>query len=205
MNATWIRRTGPFICMLVITVGLQAQPPASDTPKKAVVSSAQKKKDAESEALDANRVSVEVARDRAKLMHDIYAATLDVMHHRYFHRERAVVPARAMEDVFSQIERKSQTKARWIAVNLKPMSLDHKPETDFEKKAARTLSTGKEEFEIVQDGYYRRATPIPLTGGCISCHGGLFRQPSNKPKYSGLVISIPVYADADKRPQVTSE
>lgn len=205
MKATWIRRTGRVICILAITVALQAQPPASDTPKKAAVSSAQKKRNAESEALDAKRVSVDVARDRAKLMHDIYAATLDVKHHRYFHRERAVVPARAMEDVFSQIQRKSQTKARWFAVNLKPMSLDHKPETDFEKQAAKTLSTGKEEFEAVQDGYYHRATPIPLTAGCISCHGGLFRQPSDKPKYSGLVISIPVHADADKRPQITSE
>ncbi|MDA1162178.1 MAG: DUF3365 domain-containing protein [Planctomycetota bacterium] len=205
MKATWLRRTGPVICILAITVALQAQPPASDTSKKSVVSSAQKKKDAESEALDANRVSVDVARDRAKLMHDIYAATLDVMHHRYFHRDRAIVPARAMEDVFSQIQRKSQTKARWIAVNLKPMSLDHEPETDFEKQAAKTLSTGKEEFEAIQDGYYRRATPIPLSSGCISCHGGLFRQPSDTPKYSGLVISIPIHADADKRSQITSE
>jgi len=193
------------MCMLAITVSLQAQSPSGDAPQEAVVSSAQKKRNADSAALDAKRVSVDVARDRAKLMHDIYAATLDVMHHRYFHRERAVVPARAMEDVFSQIERKSQTKARWFAVNLKPMSLDHKAETDFEKKAARTLSTGKEEFEAVQDGYYRRATPIALTGGCLSCHGGLSRQSSDKPKYSGLVISIPVRADSAKQQQITSE
>lgn len=196
---TWLRQTGPVICILAITFALQAQPPTSDTPKDAAASSSQKKKVAESESLDAKRVSVDVARDRAKLMHDIYAATLDVMHHRYFHRERAVVPARAMEDVFSQIQRTSQTKARWIAVNLKPMSVDHNPETDFEKQAAKTLSTGKEEFETVQDGYYRRATPIPLRSGCISCHGSLFRQPSDKPKYSGLVISIPVHTDTDKR------
>ena len=43
---------------------------------------------------ESKRVSVEVARDRAKVMHDIYEATLDVMHHRYFHRERSVVQAR---------------------------------------------------------------------------------------------------------------
>ncbi|NQV25332.1 MAG: hypothetical protein HQ518_13300, partial [Rhodopirellula sp.] len=78
------------------------------------------------------------------------------------------------------------------------------PETAFEKQAAKTLSTGKEEFEVVQDGYYRRATPIPLRGGCLSCHGGLFRQPSEKPKYAGLVISVPIHTDVDKRPQVAS-
>ncbi|NQV23975.1 MAG: hypothetical protein HQ518_06365, partial [Rhodopirellula sp.] len=72
------------------------------------------------------------------------------------------------------------------------------PETAFEKQAAKTLSTGKEEFEVVQDGYYRRATPIPLRGGCLSCHGGLFRQPSEKPKYAGLVISVPIHTGVDK-------
>ena len=50
---------------------------------------------------DVLRVPVAVARDRAKLMHEIYSATLEVMHDRYFHADRAVVPARAMEDVFS--------------------------------------------------------------------------------------------------------
>lgn len=39
-------------------------------------------------------LSIEVARDRARVMHDIYAATLDVLHHRYFHRDRSIIPAR---------------------------------------------------------------------------------------------------------------
>src|SRR4051812_13927584 len=50
---------------------------------------------------DGKRVTVAEARARAKLMHDIYAATLDVMHHHFFRRERSVLPARALEDVFA--------------------------------------------------------------------------------------------------------
>ena len=54
-----------------------------------------------------DRVSLAVAKDRAQVMHDIYVATLDVMHHRFFRHDSAVVPARAMEDVFSEIQRQS--------------------------------------------------------------------------------------------------
>lgn len=137
------------------------------------------------------RVSLAVARDRAKLLHEVYASTLDVMHRRYFHGDRAVVPARAMEDVFSDIERQYHVEADWIAVTLKAMSIDHEPETAFEKKAAREIKSGKTEVESIEAGYYRRAVAIPLTGGCIGCHGGLFRQSTRKP-FAGLVISIPV-------------
>ena len=201
MTTTSLKIAGFMVAVLALFATLHTQSAAGKKPK----SVASKRSAAELKAIDENRVSVEVARDRAKLMHDIYDATLEVMHHRYFHGDRATVPARAMEDVFSYIQRKSKTEARWISVNLKPMSLDHEPETDFEKQAAKTLATGKSDVEKIEDGYYRRATPIPLTGGCLSCHGGLARKPSEKPKFAGLVISIPVHADVDKRQKVTSE
>lgn len=140
----------------------------------------------------AARVSVSVARDRARLMHQIYTTTMDVMHDRYFHADRAVVPARAMEDVFENLEKETGTKANWISVNLKAMSIDHDPETKFEKQAVRELSSGKPELELVEDGYYRRASPIPLNGGCAGCHAGFSPQPSTKKFLAGLIISIPV-------------
>ena len=138
------------------------------------------------------RVSLDVARDRAKLLHEVYASMLDVIHRRYFHADRAIVPARAMEDVFSDMERAAHSEARWIVANLKAMSVDHEPETPFEKQAAREITRGKKEVEIVEAGFYRRAVPVPLTADCISCHGGFFRKPSSTPKFAGLVISIPV-------------
>src|SRR5690606_20462658 len=98
---------------------------------------------------DEHRVSVELARDRAKVMHDVYSSTLDVMHHRYFHGERAVVPARALEDVFSDLKDQTKMEARWISVNMNAMSVDHEPKTDFEKKAAREIANGEESIEVV--------------------------------------------------------
>ena len=148
--------------------------------------------------IEGQQVSVAVARDRAKLMHDVYAATLHVMHERYFHDERAIVPARALEDVFTEIKRQSHTDARWISVNLKAMSIHHEPKSDFEKNAAKEIAKGKSELEVVEDGYYRRAGAIPLADGCISCHSGFFQQPSKTPRFAALVISVPLSSDSGK-------
>lgn len=139
-----------------------------------------------------NRVSVAAARERAKLMHEIYDATLDVMHRHYFRREGSVLPARAMEDVFAEIAAGSSIQARWISVNTKPMSINHEPETDFEKQAAKEISAGKADFELVENGFYQRAGRISLGGGCISCHTNQFASPSTSAKFAGLVIRIPV-------------
>ena len=137
-------------------------------------------------------MTVAMARERAKLTHEIYAATLDVIHHRYFLNERSTIPARAMEDVFKRIERESKITARWISVNAKAMSVTHKPKTEFEKDAARTLGRGKaEKMEIVEDGYYRRVGTIRLTSACVSCHVGFGADPKVA-RFAGLVISIPV-------------
>lgn len=143
-------------------------------------------------AEESPRVSVETARDRAKLMQDVYAATLEVMHHRYFHDARAIVPARALEDVFAEMDSRSNISARWISVNTKAMSLHHEPKSDFEKKAAKEISAGKAQIELIEAGYYRRAVAIPLTGGCVSCHAGMFAEAPKTPKFAGLVISIPI-------------
>jgi hypothetical protein len=132
------------------------------------------------------------ARERARTMHSLYAATLEVMHDRYFHGERAMVPARALEDVFAEIARQSQVEARWISVNTKPMSLKHEPQSPFEKRAAKALAAGQEEFELVEDGYYQRAGAIPLHGGCVSCHSGFFSKASESPRFAGLIIRIPL-------------
>ena len=138
------------------------------------------------------RVSVDVAKDRAKLLHQVYSSTLDVMHDRYFRREGAVLPARAIEDIFDEIDFQANIKSRWIAVNTPAMSITHEPKTAFEKEAAKQLAAGKEEYIKIENGYYNRATPIPLGTGCVACHTKFFTEPPKTPRFSGLIISIPV-------------
>lgn len=137
-------------------------------------------------------VSVAAARENAKLMHNIYAATLEVMHHHFFRSNRAILPARALEDVFAEIESQSKVKAKWIAVNAKAMNIDHEPKSAFEKKAAAAIAEGKGEFELVEDGYYRRAAAIPLGAGCVRCHTGSFLGAPTSPRFAALVISVPI-------------
>ena len=151
-------------------------------------------------AHEGSGIPLAVARDRALLMHQIYTTTLEVMHDRYFHADRSVVPARAMEDVFENLERETGSKANWISVNLKAMSINHDPSTEFEKLAARALGKGEPAYEAVDNGIYRRATPIPLHGGCVSCHAGFNPKPSKTPKMAGLVISIPVTEEVSQQP-----
>ncbi len=169
--------------------------PVSD-PK--VVSATTTTTDSETSDQGVPRVSVTVARDRAKLMHGMYLATLHAMHDRYFHADRAIVPARAMEDVFSEVERQTGSKANWISVNLRAMSINHEPTTDFEKRAAKEIAAGAADLEVIEDGFYRRAGAVPMSGGCVSCHGGFANKPSKAEKFTGLVISIPVVSETPK-------
>jgi hypothetical protein len=120
---------------------------------------------------------------------------LRVMHQRYFHGDNAAVPARAMEDVFSEIAWRSKVEAKWISANLQPMGVNHEPRTEFEKRAAQEISAGKDEYESVENGTYRRAGAIPLGAGCIKCHAGFLGTAPKTPRYAGLVISMPVIED----------
>lgn len=180
------------LCAVAVTVGalcvtfaLCGEPPSdTDNPPK--------NKPKVAPVKDSDRVSVAAARERAKLMHDIYDTTLDVMHRHFFRRDRAVLPARAMEDIFADMARQSSIQTRWISVNTKAMSVHHEPETDFEKQAAKEIAAGKESFELVEDGYYQRVGRISLGGGCVSCHTNQFSSPSTSAKFAGLVIRVPV-------------
>jgi hypothetical protein len=98
-----------------------------------------------------------------------------------------------MEDIFADVAKDTHSTARWISVNTKPMSVNHVPSTDFEKKAAAEIATGVEKYSMIENGYYRRAGAIPLGAGCVSCHTGGFSDPGKTQRYAALVISIPVH------------
>lgn len=140
---------------------------------------------------DLKSPKVAAAREQAKLMHSIYAVTLDVIHERYFRNDRSTVPARALEDVFEEIGRQRNIQARWIGVNARTMSLPHEPKDAFERNAAQAIREGKGEFEAVEAGFYRRAEGIPLSAGCLSCHGTFGVEPKT-PRFAGLVLRIPL-------------
>lgn len=141
---------------------------------------------------EVKRVGLETARDRARLLHEVYVSTLDVVHRYYFDANRSVLPARSMEDVFADVKSQTRVEARWISVNTPAMSVHHEPRTDFEKQAAEAIAGGKPDFEQVDKGYYLRAGAVPLASGCVNCHMGFSRSAGEKARFAGLVIRIPI-------------
>ena len=187
--------------LLITTLSLQAEqeharPAAGTAPSAASVQTEESLQATGGEEPSAEPAAMIAARHRAELMHSLYAETLHVMHERYFHGSRAIVPARAMEDIFKAIKRQSGVEARWMSVNVRAMSIHHEPKTEFELAAAKDIAAGQPAVEAIVDGYYRRAGAIEMTAGCVACHDGFGKPPTNVPKFAALVISIPVPNDA---------
>ncbi|MGB7327452.1 MAG: hypothetical protein WBD31_21430 [Rubripirellula sp.] len=170
---------------LVVAASLSAAP-SDETRETAVGGPA-----SDSGDVDERELSIAVTRERAVVTQGIYASTLRMLHDRYFHQDKRVLPARAMHDIFDDIEQQTGVKTRWISASLKPMSIDHSPKSEFEKLAAKKIADGSPHLELVVDGIYHRAIAIPLTGGCLSCHEDVFQNNGRK-KFAGLVVSIPI-------------
>lgn len=135
--------------------------------------------------------TVAEARGRARLLHETLHGALQVMHRDFFRDdEGTMIPSRSLEDVFHELARSFDVELRWLAVNADAMSIDHKPQTDFERNAVKAIASGKQEFEATQDGVYRHAGSIRLSSQCLKCHAP--RRTSTNDRAAGLVISIPL-------------
>ena len=175
------------------------QSPENQSPKPAETEKKQNPKPAR-KPKTITRIPLAQAREQAALLHKVYASTLDVVHHHFFRNERAILPARAIEDIFADIERETDIESRWVAVNTKAMSVNHEPESDFEALVVKELDAGKQSVEQVEEGYFRSATPIPLGARCIGCHTGVFSAPAATPRMAALVISIPIIDETATSP-----
>src|SRR5688572_2693339 len=63
-------------------------------------------------------MTVDEAREQARLLQTTYEATLHVIHRRYFDAdEKQMIPAKALEDVFRLVDEETGRTTRWIAVS----------------------------------------------------------------------------------------
>jgi hypothetical protein len=176
------------LALALLTVTLISAGPGDKSPKK----SKSAKKSARKLKETVKRLPLDQARQRARLLHDLYETTLLTMHRHYFKPDKKQsIPSHAMEDIFYRINRRWNVKARWLVVSAQAMNIDHQPQNVFEKTAARLLGSGKtKEYEEIKDGTYRRAGPIILFASCIRCHMSQRRNP-----VAGLVLSLPIKPD----------
>jgi hypothetical protein len=138
-------------------------------------------------------LTVDEARNQARLLQTTYEATLHVMHKHYFDAEEKVtIPAKALEDVFKLTDEGTGRSTRWIAVSTPAMNVDHKPQAGFEETAAEALRSGEKEYESIEGNVYRRAGSIKLFASCLRCHESGLTKQITKDRVAGFVMSIPI-------------
>lgn len=131
------------------------------------------------------------ARAQARLLHESLHATLLIVHRKYYREdEKLPIPSSVLDEVFEELSRTRKIQFRWISVNAEAMNIDHEPKTEFEKQAAAALSSGKKEYEQIQDGVYRHVGAICLPSQCLKCH--MPNRRSTATRFAGLIISMPV-------------
>ncbi len=136
-------------------------------------------------------LTVQEARGRTELLHEAFHATLQIVHLQYFSEDDGTpIPSRTLEAVFDAIQPGCNMKFRWLAVDALAMNIDHAPEDAFERDAIEALKAGKDTFERVENGVYRRVGKITLSSQCLKCH--LPSRTNNEDRSAGLVISTPV-------------
>jgi hypothetical protein len=119
----------------------------------------------------ANEQEIAESRLRAQLLHETIHGALQVMHRDFFKQdEHHRIPSSSLEDVFKELERSWQVKVRWLAVNAKPMNIDHEPRDAFERKAAKAIGEGEASYDSNDGKVYRFAGAITLGNECLKCH-----------------------------------
>ena len=140
-----------------------------------------------------DRINIEEAKVRAKLLESAYMSTLQHMHRRYFDgNERAAVPSSVLEDVFRRVDYDHGTKSRWISVNTPAMDPAHEPKDPLSKEIATFLKANNSRFERVSDDSFISARAITLFASCQKCHVSALSQQNGGRKVAGLVIEIPL-------------
>lgn len=135
--------------------------------------------------------SIDEAKVRARLLHETVHGALLVMHRDLFREDEGfTLPARSLDDVFAEMKRSHGVEMAWLAVDAKPMDVDHEADDDFEKKAARAIAGGEKEFGLMEGDRYRYAGRIRLASECLKCH--LPDRKSLDDRSAAVTISMPV-------------
>lgn len=135
--------------------------------------------------------TLEEARARALLLHETLHGTLQVMHRDFFiEDESRVIPSASLEDVFEAIAETHQVQLRWLIVETDIVNVDHEPQNDYERAAAKALSAGEKYYEQLDSEEYAYTGAIRLASQCLKCH--VQNRKDTNPRTAGLIIRMPV-------------
>lgn len=134
---------------------------------------------------------IEEARYRAQLLHETLHGALQVMHRDFFkEEERSKIPSESLEDVFAELGKTWQVKVEWMAVDTKPMNIDHKQKDQFGKAAAKAIADGAESHDAAEGGTFRYAGAITLGNRCLKCH--VPDRTSLEDRHAAVLITMPL-------------
>ena len=135
--------------------------------------------------------TIDEARDRARLLHELVHGALQVVHRDFFDEENIhAIPSASLEDVFREMSRGYGVEIKWLNVNTDVVNVDHQPETEFDQIAAKGLAKDQSFVEASEAGRYHYAGRIRLASQCLKCH--LKHRTSTADRTAGLVISMPL-------------
>ncbi len=106
------------------------------------------------------------------------------------------IPSASLEDVFKEMEKGFGVKIRWMTVNTDLVNVDHRPQTEFEQRAAQQLGDGKPFVEANGAERYQFAGAIRLSSQCLKCHVKL--RTDNQDRTAAVLISMPLRQRAVK-------
>ena len=114
-------------------------------------------------------------RKSVKMLDDIYKTAVVLITEKYVEDETDFPAGAAAVALFDAVKKKGWHEVRLLDATGDPIEKKNAAKDDFEKKAIKTLKSGKSYYEQVVkkngDRYLRAATPIPVVSKkCIMCH-----------------------------------
>lgn len=140
---------------------------------------------------DQSPITAAEARVRARMLHETIAGALQVMHRDFFREDQKLsLPSKSLEDVFRELAKRQKIQLRWLAVNADAMTIEHEPQSDFDRQAVAELAAGRDEFSTVENNVLEFAGSIRLSASCLKCH--VRNRTSNDERKAALVIRMPL-------------
>src|SRR4051812_31501733 len=117
--------------------------------------------------------AVEQARQEVKMLDELYKTAVVSITEKYQKGQPAIMVAK---DIFKAMEKGRYHSARLVDATGSPLGEGNVPKTDFEKRAAEAMKSGKTYIEeVAGQGRDRRllaATVVPAVHRrCAECHG----------------------------------
>ncbi len=112
------------------------------------------------------------ARRSVEMLADFYRETLLETHVSYVTDDRKPASALMMRKLFTAMAEKGWPRARWMALNGRPLNPENVPRDAFEIAARRALRGGETLVDGVEGWRYRAVAALPFTGPCLKCHWG---------------------------------